>query len=244
MNKKNGSPCFVFAMGMEAAPFLHRVETKERWKIGSATYREVFFEGKTFLVVRCGIGPSKATASIRGLQTRPSVIISVGTAGALAPDLKVRDLVVSGQTTRVSDPAPLQDCSPTLVDAVVRACNQEGLPCRVARVATSHAAIFSLEERKRLHEFTGAVAVDMESHAVGQEALRLGVPFASLRVISDDIHSPPLPEPKKLKALWREPKKLPRTMRDMLRWAVFLRDFRASVKLLPPVLVRLMRNYP
>ncbi len=242
MNKKNGPICLAFAMGIEAAPFLHRVETKERWNRGGATYRSVFFEGERLLVIRCGIGPVKAAAAIRNLHVRPRAVISVGTAGALVRELNVKDLIVSAQTTHALAGDRPESWSEPLAQALARACRAEGSPHRVARLATSNTAVFERVERERLHESTGAVAVDMESHAVGLEARKLGAAFAALRVISDDLNAPPLPSPKKLKDLWLEPRNATRTLRDMLRWVTFLRQFRSSIRMLPPILVQLIRS--
>lgn len=242
MNKKNGPLCLVFALGMEAAPFLHRVETRNRWRCERATYREVFFEGNTLLVIRCGMGPAKAAASIRNLHVRPSAIISVGTAGALVHDLGVGDVIVSAQTTSASAANKPETWSAPLAEALSQACQSEGVSHRVARLATSKVAVFEREERRRLHQSTGALAVDMESHALGLEAGRIGAAFAALRVISDDVNAPSLPSPKKLKDLWREPRTCFGTLRDMLRWVTFLRQFRSSIRLLPPILVRLIRD--
>ena len=82
----------------------------------------------------------------------------------------------------------------------------------------------------------------MESHAVGLEAMRLSVPFTSLRVISDDLDSPPLPDWRDLKELWSNPLELRENLGAMMRWWTFMKTFRRVVGLLHPVLVRMIRN--
>ncbi|MGO8820954.1 MAG: hypothetical protein ACLQO6_06990, partial [Desulfomonilaceae bacterium] len=94
MKKENYTFCFVFAMGLEARPFHKRVETKRRWKIGQATHREVFFEGNIISVVRSGIGFEKALAAAKGVKGRPTFMLSVGTCGALVPDLSPGDILI------------------------------------------------------------------------------------------------------------------------------------------------------
>jgi adenosylhomocysteine nucleosidase len=242
VNKENSPLCFVFPMGIEAHQFIHRVEVRRRWKRGKATYREAFFEGSQLLIVRSGIGPDKAAAAVRNLDAAPSAILCVGTAGGLVPDLKIGDMVISSDTLFAHDPDNVCKCPQSVIEAIASACGGEHLACKVTRIVTSRNAVFVHEERRSLHETTGAEAVDMESHAIGMEATRLGVPFTSLRVISDDLDSPPLPDWRGFKELSRNPLELRQNLDAMLRWWTFLKTFRRVVGLLHPVLVRLIRN--
>ncbi len=243
INSQKKPVCFVFAMGIEAWPFLGRVEVKRRWKRGKAVFREVFLEGRTALVVRCGVGPKRAAAAIRNLDAEPAAILSVGTAGGLVPELKVRDLIVASETVSGDAAEHALIWPDPLTAAAAESCRREGLPYRIGRLATVTRPVFDLSARQRLHAATGAEAVDMESHTMGECALKLGVPFTSVRVISDAVDSPPLPDPTNLKSLRRSPLKAPRKMMEMLRWYLFLRDFKRSIVLLPSVLVRFMRDH-
>jgi hypothetical protein len=101
--------------------------------------------------------------------------------------------------------------------------------------------VFDRNEREALHRDTGAVAVDMESYWLSQEAHRLGVPFVALRVISDDMNSPPLPTLTNARDLLRSPLGMTRLLPSYLRWKEFLKGFRQAVNVLPPVLVEALR---
>ena len=241
-NKENGLLCLIFPMGIEAHQFIHRVEVRRRWKRGKATYREAFFEGNRLLIVRCGIGPDKAAASVRNLDVRPSTILCVGSAGGLVSHLKIGHMVISSETLFGHDPDSICKWHSPAVEAVTAACHGEGLPWKVTRIVTVRNAVFAREERQSLHNTTGAEAVDMESHAIGLEARRLTVPFTSLRVISDDLDSPPLADWPGAKEFLRRPFELRTNLAAMLRWWSFLKTFRQSVGLLHPVLVRMIRN--
>jgi len=229
-------------MGVEAYPFLRRVEVTHRRRIGKAVYREAFFEGKTFSIVRSGIGPDRAARAIKNLQIRPSAIVSVGTAGGLVPDLRFGHIIVSSET--VSDDSPGSPLAGTdwLVTAAMDSCKKEGVPCMAARLATVRKPVFRREDRESLHRGTGAHAVDMESHAVGLEALRLGIPFVSLRIISDDVDSPALNDRRGFKHIWRNPSDLPKIFSAGFRWWRFVKKFKQAVDLLHPVLVRFIRD--
>ena len=242
MNRENLGPCIVFPMGMEAHPFLNRVEVISRIKMGKAVYREVFFEGSYLHVVRCGVGPTRAAASMKNLAVRPSAIISAGTAGALVDDLRVGDLIISSVTVSGDDPEDKIISARSLIDAAVDSCRRECRSYRVTSIATMSKPVFSREERLALHSVTGAEAVDMESHVLGREAIKLGVPFLALRVISDGADSPPLPDFRSLKSLFYRPYELPRGLVALLRWRTFLKNLRRSVELLHPVLVDMIRS--
>ncbi|HTY21885.1 MAG TPA: hypothetical protein VMC85_02065 [Desulfomonilaceae bacterium] len=242
MHRENPLLCIVFAMGIEAYPFLRRVEVKRRWAHNRAIYRQAFFEGHSLVIVRSGIGPARAADAIRHLEVRPSAILSVGTAGGLAPDSRIRDIVVACETVFGDQPDGILKCSAELVEAISDACGTEGLQFRIARLATVSKAVINSDHRRQLHQLTGGHAVDMESHAVALEASNMGIPFAALRVISDDVNSPPFPEPRALKELWRRPTQLPSTLPAAMKWIKFIKNFRKTVELLHPALVRLIRN--
>ncbi|HMK35531.1 MAG TPA: hypothetical protein VK463_10715 [Desulfomonilaceae bacterium] len=243
MNRQNDSlPCIIFPMGVEAYQFLGRVEVLQRWKRGKATYRKVFFEGRHLLVVRCGMGPERAATAVRHLDEAPAAILCAGSAGGLVPDLTVGDLVVSSETVAGDAPCDIVAGHVPLVENIVRVCRRENRNYRIGRVVTVNNAVFPKEDRRRLHRETGAAAVDMESHAIGMEAAKRSVPFAALRVISDDLDSPSLPDIRDFKHIWRRPLELHRRLPELWRWRAFLRDFRRAVSVLHPVLVGVLRD--
>lgn len=61
-------------------------------------------------------------------------------------------------------------------------------PLTIAEIAGSDHAITSPQAKSELFAATGAVAVDMESHAVARVALEAGLPFLVLRAIADPAH--------------------------------------------------------
>ncbi|MCA1959340.1 MAG: hypothetical protein LDL33_00990 [Desulfomonile sp.] len=243
MNRENTSLCLVFAMGMEASPFLARVEVRHRWKNGKTTYREAFFEGRSVLVVRSGIGPNRAAAALDAVPGHPSAVLSVGTAGALTDGLRVGEVLAATETVAWPNQSEIVRCSESVAQKIEAAGRAEGLRPLSGRIVTVTDAVFTRERREQLHKESGAVAVDMESHALAVVAKQRGVPFGCLRVISDDLSTPPLPDWPRLKGLWRRPMEWRSEMAAMLRWRLFLRDFRRCVNLLAPVLVRLVQSW-
>ena len=242
MDKENRVPCLVFPMGLEAYPFLKRVEVRSRRQAGRAVYREAFFEGCELMIVKCGIGPVKAAAAMQNLRTIPAAIVSAGTAGALVADLNIGDLVVSSHTVSGDNPTEPLVSSSQIAAAAADACRRQGRPHRTAKIVTVTKPVFYRDDREILHRVTGAHAVDMESHVIGLEAQRLGVPFVALRAISDDMDCPPLPDFTRPKDLFRNPHQFPARLAALWRWRRFLKNLRFSVEVLHPVLVSMIRS--
>jgi hypothetical protein len=124
--------------------------------------------GRDLVVV---IGGGVAATLDRDLDNKaalfPGIILSCGIAGALAPSLRPGDVVIDGNVL--------------LVERLGQA-----LPhAHRGGIVGSDAIAASAAEKRILHERTGAIAVDMESHVAARVAVRKGVPFAALRVISE-----------------------------------------------------------
>ena len=118
----------------------------------------------------------RLTAAIA--KATPKGIVSFGIAGALAPLLKIGDVViathvVSGDEHYATDPAR---------SALLR----ERLPRAQSVVLAGHDQVVShVDGKRRLFAITGAHAVDMESHIAARFAARHNIPFVALRTISD-----------------------------------------------------------
>jgi adenosylhomocysteine nucleosidase len=119
-------------------------------------------------------GLSTARVGIRAVNGVPSgSVVSFGLAGALHDGLRVGDVL---DATRVVD-----EWGATLWQG--SALGIEG--ARDATVLASHDLVHHADERRRLHEASGADAVDMESGVLARSGRLAGV----VRVISDDAKS-------------------------------------------------------
>jgi len=156
----------------------------------------------TVLLAKCGIGKVNAAlgASAMIREARPDCILSSGCAGALGEGVNVMDLVVGAQ------------CA--YHDVWCGEGNEygqvQGLPARFEADARLLAAATGLQAESRIHaglivsgdrfvtdpaeeekilaRFPEALAVDMESAAIAQACHLAGVPFLSLRIVSDALH--------------------------------------------------------
>lgn len=112
------------------------------------------------------------------LTSRPSAILSFGICGALDPGLRVGDLVIA-------DGVAIGDTW-LAADVVWTAELRSALPAaRQGDIVGGDVIIDSPEAKSVLWRATGAVAVDMESHAVARAASNIGIPFAVVRAVSD-----------------------------------------------------------
>ena len=170
----------VSAIKEEIAPLVRK------WKAGEINHDGrmfPFFEsenGKGKVVAVCsGIGVEHGRRAAEAViqKVRPKKIISVGYAGGLDSSLKVGDviepkLVVSGADGSRSDTG---QGSGTLV---------------------SSTAVAGRDQKRKLAEAYGAIAVDMEGASVALGARAHGIEFAAIKAISDefDFAMPPVGE--------------------------------------------------
>ena len=143
------------------------------------------------LIVACGLkrearivdGPGRDVFSVIGggdaarldrdlddmAEMFPGIILSCGIAGALMPDLQPGDVVIDGE-------------APALEHL------QRALPhAHRGAIVGNDAIVATAAEKYALHERTGALAVDMESHVAARVAQAHGLPFAIVRIVSDEV---------------------------------------------------------
>ena len=106
-------------------------------------------------------------------------VISIGIAGGLSPLLKVGDVVIADQI--------MTEAEQWRCDNGWRVALAARLPhVHQGPLAGSGVILKSAKAKAGLHDRTGALAVDMESHIAARFAAWRRVPLAGLRVISDD----------------------------------------------------------
>ncbi len=142
------------------------------------------YHGDDVPVVRCaGAKAERARAAARLLvQKGCDGLLSFGVAGGLSPDLKpgsvvVADAVIGPDGTVYETDA---DWGEGLLQGIAGK-----VDIKVAAITGRDKAITNAQEKKELFEKTGAVAVDMESHAVAEIAAHAGIPFLAIRAIAD-----------------------------------------------------------
>ena len=165
---------------------------------------------RELVLVRSGIGLVAAASALATALTRlaPAVVLSAGTTGGLGREVEVGDVCVSttlaytdadatafgyahGQTpgqpavfeadaavlARVEEvgPATLRGATASSGDARIRA----------GQMLAGNSFVTAANVGRARELFPGAVSTDMESTALAQVAASAGIPFASVRGVSD-----------------------------------------------------------
>jgi adenosylhomocysteine nucleosidase len=137
--------------------------------------------GENIIVACSGIGKDNATKAAELLVSKGvKGLISWGCAGALTPDLKPgallfpeKILTATGQTVNTTEHWLTHI--------------KKNLPIihRSVRLVESLSLIATADDKKKLHQQTHAVAVDMESAAIVQVAEKAGISSLVIRAIAD-----------------------------------------------------------
>jgi len=129
-------------------------------------------------VVCGGDGQNLAVSLARAMAAGCGGLISFGVAGGLAPELKpgscvIGSAILDGEQERQTDARWAQRLMRIIPGSV------HG-PIVGVREPIADAA-----DKRALHQQTGALVVDMESHMVARAAAQHGVPVAAIRVVVD-----------------------------------------------------------
>ncbi len=173
-------------------------------------------------VLRTGMGPRRTARSMRRLSDAGPVAM-LGVAGGVAPTVQVGDVVVATEV-RAGDVAVKCPSAPLLAGELRRA----GLRVHLGPIATTGTLLG--KDALAALAATGALAVDMESAAVGA-AVGGHRPFAVVRVVTDTI-AEPLWRPDIVARGWRALRTLRAVVPVVEKWAAATAD--RSVHLASP----------
>jgi adenosylhomocysteine nucleosidase len=148
-------------------------------------YRGAFGE-LDCLVAIAGAGKGNARTAAQNLvEQQAAVLISLGFAGALSPQLVRGDIVLSAYSSAgLSSTAG--DWEKYLEQQLFSAADSSHEHhVYVSPLHTADRIIARQEEKKQLYLETNAGIVDMESHAISKAARENGLPFVGIHAVSD-----------------------------------------------------------
>jgi adenosylhomocysteine nucleosidase len=171
----------TFALGAESADFIRLLQDREPTARGTAAVTSGMLHNQPLCVVHTGVGEKLARARLGHFlaETKPSVLISSGFAGATSDELKPGEVMLAENF-----------CAPDLLAIARSAFARTNV--RVGTLVTAAAVIDTAIDRETLARNTGALAIDMETQAIGERCADFGIPMLSLRGITD---SPAFPFP-------------------------------------------------
>ena len=144
--------------------------------------------GRSYWLVRTGIGPVAAEAAVKAVFARQpmALAISAGFAGALMP-AAIGDVIVGSSVSADPGEGDWSACD-RVAGATVRATAEAiGLEVRVGPVISLSTVVCHAAEKQDIGRRTGAIAVDMESAALGSVARAYQIPFLIVRTVSDMV---------------------------------------------------------
>ncbi len=162
----NGKVAMIAATYQEIRPLVRHWQRRQRDYDGASF---TFFEGKHAVAVASGMGPAqgrRACEAIIALYS-PAEVISVGVAGALDNTLSVGDVLTPRTVIDSRDGS--------------RTDTQTGKGVLISFTSVAHR-----EQKARLAQAYGAIAVDMEGASVAQGAEKHGLPYRAVKAISDE----------------------------------------------------------
>jgi adenosylhomocysteine nucleosidase len=152
------------------------------WKTGNAFVGE--WQGVPIVLVRSGMGREKARRALIEVSEKWDLkeVISIGYAGALDPSLEVADLVIADKVIEVDSSQPEKEMKSFALEKEIFG-TLTALRRKILLTVDRPAA--TPEEKKQLREKYSAVAVDMETSALAEEAEARHLDFFSVRAITD-----------------------------------------------------------
>ena len=140
--------------------------------------------------MQTGMGPQKAhRMATQFLQDgKWDLVVSTGFAGALQ-DLPIGAVVLGKDVLEKDLENHVRTSILCDVEWTTRLdkLNQSRFPFSVGRYVAVPGVLTRSEEKQQMALATGAMAVDMESGAIGKVAQEIGIPFVIVRTISDGL---------------------------------------------------------
>jgi adenosylhomocysteine nucleosidase len=181
-------PCLLFALPRERQSFLGDFPAQQRIADAPCWAAYCGPAWLNVLVLTTGMGQANVeralawldrSPKLSGVPCKPRLLLSCGFAGGLVDELKVGDVVVA---TEVWDEngVGLSAPWPGVLNGVWNPFPHRG------RIVTVQNAVGTVLAKAELGQKHAALAVDMESSIVAGWCQRRGIPFGSIRVISDD----------------------------------------------------------
>ncbi|MET3076924.1 5'-methylthioadenosine/S-adenosylhomocysteine nucleosidase [Pantoea leporis] len=192
----------IGAMEQEVTLLRDKIENRQTLTLAGCEIYTGTLNSVEVALLKSGIGKVAAALGTTLLLQlcKPDVVINTGSAGGLAPTLKVGDIVVSDEvryhdadvTAFGYEPGQMASCPAAfvaddkLIAAAERVIKQLDLNAVRGLVVSGDAFINGAAPLERIRTtFPQAIAVEMEATAIGHVCHQFKVPFVVVRAISD-----------------------------------------------------------
>jgi adenosylhomocysteine nucleosidase len=129
-----------------------------------------------------GAGDRRRTAALLAAAAPSDCLVSFGIAGALSPELRPGDLILSAEIVSQQGNWRGEEAWTGRLAEIARSIGAANAP-----VLGADAILASSTDKAQARTRFGASAVDLESDIVARAATEAGIPFAALRAIADPV---------------------------------------------------------
>lgn len=192
----------IGAMDIEVESIKSLLSDTVTENISGVDYVAGKFGEKDVVVAKCGVGKvfSALCTEAMILKYNPEIIINVGVAGCLTPELKIGDIVIADRVVQHDmDTSPLGDPIGMLSDINIVHINADekitaileesvksaGFDYRIGTIASGDQFVADKEKKDFIKSNFGAISCEMEGGSIGHVCYVNKVPFAVLRAMSD-----------------------------------------------------------
>jgi adenosylhomocysteine nucleosidase len=147
-------------------------------------YFEGEIGGSPAVLAVSGMGEERAYDTARNLLSlypNARAYVSVGLSAALVPELSPGDIVGASEIVAAASPENSLPCDPGLINALSK------IRCRTGRFFAATKTVITSSEKKEIARASAAIALDMESGGAARANIEAGIPFISIRAISDGL---------------------------------------------------------
>jgi adenosylhomocysteine nucleosidase len=183
----------IAAMPQERSALLRLIKDSQRTSLGTFRCDRFQIPGRDCLLVTSGMGLKRATQATQVLveATNPSLLISVGVAGASNPDLEIGTVVVSGNTCLLDKGKPVQFQPLAILSDPAQQAAEQALQARQTRLVfgtavTTHGSQYLPKQPTEMKN----PVLEMETTGIARVAAEHGIPLLSIRAISDGPRAP------------------------------------------------------
>lgn len=185
-----------FALRQEIESLKSQVNILKKIKYTHAVFYQSEFCGFPVTLIQMGVGKN-VSEIIQQLSKCVTIqlMISSGFAGSVNPDVTVGDLVI-GKHVFYSLQEELEGeiqidsllaCDTSVVDLAVKSCSTDDFKLHCGDILSVNRIVKKSSIKKHIGNKTSAMAIDMESFAIAEQANAMGVPFVVIRSISDGV---------------------------------------------------------
>jgi adenosylhomocysteine nucleosidase len=193
-----GHIAIITACAHEAALVRRRLRVQQQATGTAGPLWQGALHDQDVVLLQCGMGPERAAQAVLwlGQHFQLTGVLSVGFAGALQAELRPGDALLvtyiraQDDVARAASLAAGSGIRPDarLAHIAAMAVAQAAVVSHTGTLLSTTAVVAQAAAKQALGQYSGALAVDMESYSVGQMAAQSHVPFAVLRTIFDASH--------------------------------------------------------